>query len=84
MITIYPLYGFSENVTLAASNLPDGVTATFSPNPDPGNPSRVLTLTATPTAKTGTQSVLIKGTSLSWEATTTLSLTVETVENENN
>jgi hypothetical protein len=73
-VTIAPVNGFSGNVTLAASGLPTGVTASFSPNP--ATSTSVLTLTASSTAKAGTATVTIKGTSGSLTATTTLSLTV--------
>jgi uncharacterized membrane protein len=78
-ITISPLNGFSGSVTLAASGLPKGVTASFSPNP--ATSSSVLTLTASATAKTGTVTVTITGTSASLSATTTISLTVNALGN---
>jgi subtilase family serine protease len=73
-ITITPVNGFSGNVTLAATGLPKGVTASFSPNP--ATSTSVLTLTASKTAKVGTVTVTITGTSGSLSATTTISLTV--------
>jgi subtilase family serine protease len=79
-ITITPQNGFSGSVTLAASGLPSGVTATFNPNPatvtSPASTTSTLTLAATATAATGTVTVTITGTSGSLTATTTLSLTV--------
>jgi N-acetylneuraminic acid mutarotase len=53
--------GFAGNVTLAASGLPNGVTASFSPNPTTG--SSVLTLTASPSAALGLVTVTITGSS---------------------
>ncbi|MGA8838706.1 MAG: protease pro-enzyme activation domain-containing protein, partial [Candidatus Sulfotelmatobacter sp.] len=73
-ITVNDLNGFTGSVTLAASGLPSGVTATFGTNPTTG--TSVLTLTASATATTGTSTVTITGTSGSLSASTTLSLTV--------
>jgi uncharacterized membrane protein len=73
-ININATGGFNSSVTLAASGLPAGVTAAFSPNP--GTTSSTLTLTASATATTGTATVTITGTSGSLTNTTTLSLTV--------
>jgi subtilase family serine protease len=66
--------GFTGSVTLAASGLPNGVTAAFGTNPTTG--SSVLTLTASGTAATGTATVMIEGTSGSLTASTTVALTV--------
>jgi phospholipase C len=73
-ITIVPADGFSGNVSLSASGLPSGVTATFSPNP--ATASSTLTLTANPTAATGTASVTITGTSSGVTGSTSVSVTV--------
>jgi subtilase family serine protease len=73
-ITVHDAGGFTGSVTLAASGLPSGVTATFGTNPTTG--TSVLTLTASATATTGTSTVTITGTSGSLTATTTLALTV--------
>ena len=77
-ITITSVNGFSGNVTLAASGLPTGVTAAFSPNP--ATSSSTLTLTASATAATGTATVTITGTSGTLRNTTVLSLTVNTLK----
>jgi subtilase family serine protease len=66
--------GFTGSVTLAASGLPNGVTAVFGTNPTTG--TSVVTLTASATATTGTATVTITGTSGSLVATTTIALTV--------
>jgi hypothetical protein len=66
--------GFTGSVTLAASGLPSGVTASFSPNPTTG--STVMTLTASGTAAAGTSTATITGTSGTLTASTTVSLTV--------
>jgi hypothetical protein len=74
-ITVNPVNGFSGNVTLTASGLPNGVTASFGTNPATG--SSVLTLTATSTATVGgPATVTITGTSGSLTESTTLALTV--------
>src|SRR5262249_22951615 len=54
-ITITPQNGFNGSVTLSASGLPSGVTATFSPAS--ATSTSTLTLTASGTATTGTASV---------------------------
>lgn len=59
--TVTPEYGFTGNVSLSASGLPSGVTATFSPNPTTG--SSTMTLSATSTATPGTTAFTITGTS---------------------
>ncbi len=74
-ITITPVDGFSGSVSLAATGLPKGVTAAFSPNP--ATSTSTLTLTASKTAKAGTATVTITGTSGSLSATTTITLTVD-------
>jgi subtilase family serine protease len=73
-VTVTDVGGFTGSVTLAASGLPSGVTATFGTNPTTG--SSTLSLTASATATTGTSTVTITGTSGSLTATTTLALTV--------
>ncbi len=73
-ITIAGANGFTGSVTLAASGLPAGVTASFSTNP--ATASTVLTLTASSAATTGTATVTITGTSGSLAASTTIALTV--------
>jgi subtilase family serine protease len=73
-ITVQDQGGFTGSVTLAASGLPSGVTAAFSPNPTTG--TSTLTLTASSSATTGNATVTITGTSGSLVATTTLALTV--------
>ncbi len=79
-VTITPSGCFSGSVTLSASGLPTGVTATFSPNPatvtSPASTTSTLTLAATATATTGTVTVTVKGVSGALTNTTTLSLTV--------
>jgi len=73
-ITVSKVDGFSGSVTLAASGLPSGVTASFGTNPTTG--SSALTLTASSSAATGSSVITITGTSGSTKATTTINLTV--------
>jgi subtilase family serine protease len=80
-ITVTDVGGFSGSVTLAASGLPSGVTASFGTNPTTG--SSVLTLTASATATTGSATVTITGTSGSLSATTKIALTVNAAASPN-
>lgn len=72
-ITVNKLNGFSGAVSLSATGLPKGVTATFNPASTSG--SSTLTLKARTTANPGTATVTIKGVSGSLNHTTTISLT---------
>jgi|GEM_PF-1689423 len=78
-ITVTPQNGFSGSVSLSASGLPSGVTASF--NPNPATATSTLTLTASSTATTGTVTVTIMGTSGSLTQTTTVNLTVNVASN---
>jgi hypothetical protein len=80
-ITVNPLNGFTGSVSLSASGLPTGVTASFGTNPTTS--SSVLTLTASSTATTGTATVTIKGTSGSLTHTTSITLTVNATATPN-
>ncbi len=73
-ITVTPVNGFNSSVSLSASGLPSGVTASF--NPASTTTTSTLTLTASSTATTGTATVTVTGTSGSLTHTTTISLTV--------
>jgi hypothetical protein len=73
-ITVSGQNGFTGSVTLAASGLPSGVTASFATDPTTG--TSVLTLTASSTAAVGSTAVIITGTSGSLTASTTIALTV--------
>jgi hypothetical protein len=75
-ITVTDLNGFTGSVTLVASGLPSGVTATFATNPTTA--TSVLTLAASSTATVGTATVTVTGTSGSLTASTTITLTVTT------
>ncbi|HTD24630.1 MAG TPA: hypothetical protein VK738_18380 [Terriglobales bacterium] len=73
-ITVTPSNGFSGSVSLSASGLPAGVSASFGTNPTTS--TSAVTFTASSTAATGTASVTITGTSGSLTHNTTISLTV--------
>jgi hypothetical protein len=73
-ITVNPLYGFTGNVSLAASGLPAGVTASFNPSPTTG--ASALTLSADNSVATGTYNVTVTGTWGSLTATTNVALTI--------
>jgi uncharacterized membrane protein len=70
--------GFNAAVSLSASGLPAGVTASFSPASivAPGSGSSTLTLSASSTAATGTANVIVSATGGGVTHTTTISLTV--------
>jgi hypothetical protein len=70
--------GFNSAISLSASGLPSGATATFSPTSiaAPGSGSSTMTVTAAATTPAGTYTVTITGTGGSATHTTTLSLTV--------
>jgi FG-GAP repeat/Abnormal spindle-like microcephaly-assoc'd, ASPM-SPD-2-Hydin len=73
-VAITPWNGFSRSVSFSASGLPNGVTAAFSPNP--ATSASTLTLTASTTATTGPEAVIVVGTSGNLAQTTPLTLTV--------
>ena len=75
-ITITPANGFSGSITLSATGLPTGVTASF--NPTPATTSSVLTLTAAANAATGGPvTVTVSAVSGAATETTTFALTVD-------
>jgi hypothetical protein len=73
-ITVTDVSPFAGSVTLAASNLPTGVTAAFATNPTTA--TSVLTLTVASTAAAATTTITITGTSSTLSAATTIALTV--------
>jgi regulation of enolase protein 1 (concanavalin A-like superfamily) len=73
-ITVTPLNGFAGSVSLSASGLPSGVTASFSPASTTG--TSTLTLVASSTATTGGFTVTVTGSSGTLTHTATISLTV--------
>jgi subtilase family serine protease len=81
IITVHDLNGFNGTVSLSASGLPSGVTASF--NPSSTMTTSTLTLTASSSATTGTATVTITGRSGTLIATTTLTLTVNPASTPN-
>jgi len=79
-ITVGSLAGFNSAVSLSASGLPSGVTASFSPAsvtpPANGSATSTLTLTASAVAATGTFAVTVTGTSGSTTHSANINLTV--------
>jgi hypothetical protein len=73
-ITVSNFGGFAGSVTLAAANLPTGVTAAFGTNPTTG--SSVVTFTAAASLPAGSPSVTINGTSGSTAASATITLNI--------
>lgn len=73
-ITVVAENGFSGAVSLAALNLPGGVSASFDPNPATG--SSVLTLTVSNSAVRGPYLVTVTGTSGAETATAAIALEV--------
>ena len=73
-VEVYPENGFSGSVTLAATNLPAGVTATFLTNPTTN--TTTVTFTASSTTPVGQSTVTITGTSGALTASTSITLNV--------
>jgi len=76
-ITVTPESGFIVNASLAASGLPSGLTASFSPNPTTG--TSVLTLTASSSATPGNALITITGTAGTQTASTMIGMYVSYV-----
>ncbi len=73
-ITVSDVSPFSGSVSFAASGMPSGVTASFSP--DSSATSSVVTLSVASTATAGSYPITITGTSGSLTASTSITLTV--------
>ena len=73
-VTVGPQNGFSGSVSLAASGLPGGVTASFSPASTTG--ISTLTLTASSSAATGTSTITVTGTAGALKSTATIALSI--------
>jgi subtilase family serine protease len=74
-ITITPTNTFDQNVTLGASGLPAGVTASFSPNPATSSSTLTVAVSSSAKAVVG-KKITITGTSGNLTHTTTVELTV--------
>jgi hypothetical protein len=81
-VNVSALYGFTGPVTLTASGLPAGVTATFSPASITTSGSATLTLTSAYSASTylGSTTVAVTGTSGSTTVPTTFNLTTRSLQ----
>src|SRR5579859_1102188 len=77
--------GFNSAISLSASGLPSGVTASFSPSSiaAPGNGNSTLTFTASSTATTGTANVTITASGGGVTHTTTVALTISPAASPN-
>jgi hypothetical protein len=73
-ITVNPANGFSGKVSLSASGLPSGVTASF--NPSSTTSTSIVSFTVSSSASAGTATVTITGQSGSLTQTTTIGLTI--------
>ena len=75
--------GFSSAVSLSASGMPSGVTASFNPSsiPAPGSGSSILTLTVGSSVAAGTYPITVTGSGGGNSHTTTVSLTVTQASN---
>ncbi|BDI28224.1 hypothetical protein CCAX7_002750 [Capsulimonas corticalis] len=74
-ISVVSTTGFNSSVSLTASGLPTGVTASFSPSSTTG--TSLLTLTASSAATLGAKTVTVTGTSGGTSHTVTIALTVK-------
>ncbi|MEV0272794.1 M4 family metallopeptidase [Hamadaea sp. NPDC050747] len=70
--------GSAQSVTLSASGLPSGVTATFSPATVTSGGSSTLTLSASASAATGSATVTVNGSAASGSHTASYTVTVTT------
>jgi polygalacturonase len=70
--------GTPGNVTLSASGLPAGATATFGQNPVPAGSSTTMTVTTTAATPDGTSSITVTGTASGATHSASTSLTVGT------
>ncbi len=73
-MTISPIGGFTDQVTLSVSGLPSGATGSF--NPNPATASSTLSVTTSPITLPGTYTLTITGVSGTLTHTTTVSLVV--------
>src|SRR5262245_34507021 len=78
VVSVTPVGGFTGSVTLSATGLPSGVTATFAPPSTTG--TSTLTFTAATTATVGAATVTITGVSGSLTHTVAIALTVTVVQ----
>jgi hypothetical protein len=76
-ITLEPLYGWTGDVTLGATNLPNGISPSYNPvTVKGGNGTSTVTLTAASTVPLGNYTFTMSGNSGGLTHTTTLPITV--------
>ena len=70
--------GFNSSITLSASGLPSGASASFNPGtiPAPGNGSSTITISVAASTPTGTYPITVTGNGGGTQQTTTVTLTV--------
>lgn len=79
-VTVEPLYGWTGDVTLGATNLPNGITPSYSPvTVKGGNGVSTITLTAAPSVPLGNYTFNLSGNSGGLTHTTTLPITVNNI-----
>jgi hypothetical protein len=76
IVTVAPLNGFTDPVTLTASGLPSGVTPSFSPSTINGSGTSTLTVSTTAGSSASSSTISITGTDSSLVHTTTATLNV--------
>ena len=75
-VTVAATGGFTGNVSLSATGLPAGATASFSPSLITTSGSSILTISTSATTATGSFPIVVAGTSGALSNTTTVSLSV--------
>jgi len=76
-VTLTPLYGFTGDVTLGATDLPNGITPSYTPVTVKGaDGTSTITLTAASNLALGTYSFILSGNSGNLTHSTTISVTV--------
>ncbi|RLE70502.1 MAG: hypothetical protein DRJ45_05060, partial [Thermoprotei archaeon] len=78
-ITVNPIGGFSQTVSLSVQSKPSGFTVTFSPSSITPGSSATVTVKVSSSVSPGTYTVVIKGTGGGKTATASLSVTVTQV-----
>jgi len=81
-VTTSPASGFTDEIALAATDVPGGVEALFTPNPVTAGDTSRLMVDVTPTTTTGTYQLTIAGTAQTRTVTTTATLNVLTTPQE--
>lgn len=79
VVTVEPLNGFTGDVMISVSGLPNGISASFNPNPvvvQGGSGTSAITLTAASTVPLGNYSVMLTGSSGALTHWTTIPLVV--------